>query len=119
MVRKSVFYKFVIALVGFTLLALSAVEAKAILGSKENPRLVPEGYTPAPTTPNLKEGETPSFISADGKEQINAEREAVDLGRLGQYYKIADGRIWFLGIYQKGIDENRQLFYHFRPQSDS
>ena len=110
----------VLALVVMTMtLCGSEVYAEGILGSKENPRLVPAGYVPAPTTTHLKPGESPAFENADGEKQINAEREAVDLERLGQYYKTDDGRIWFLGIYQEGIDEKRKLFYHFRPESGS
>ena len=84
-------------------------------GSKENPIPVPEGYSPAPVSEGLKPGDTAKFVTTDGKKEIIAEREALDNDRLGLHYRTADGKLWRLAVYQKGLDEDRELFYHFEP----
>lgn len=84
-------------------------------GSAKDPIPVPADYSPAPVTEGLNPGETAAFVSADGKEEINSEREALDHNRLGLHYRTADGKLWKLAIHQTGIDKSRVLYYHFEP----
>ena len=105
----------VLAFVGlFLSVGLGPVLAEAD-GSKENPIPVPEGYSPSPVSEGLKPGETAKFVEADGKKEISAEREAVDHERLGLLYRTADGKLWKLGLSQKGVDEDREIYYRFAP----
>jgi hypothetical protein len=95
---------------------LTPLYAGAILGSKDNPRLVPEGFSTRPTTQQVvSPGDSPSFVSEDGQDEIRAEREGEELGRLGQHYRTSDGKLWVLRVSESKSGNNRENFFHFHP----